>query len=215
MEPQPDDRGPAGVVHRGSGLIGRIKVWFLRRIAVHGPVQVGKRFHVGPFSRVWAPRNLVIGDDVYIGKHATIEVDGSIGSYTIIANNVGIVGRRDHDMRQAGRPMRLTRWVGTAADRLSLETTIGSDVWIGFGSIVLSGVTVGASAVIGAGAVVVKDVAPGVIVVGNPARPIATRFESMGDLLRHWTNAGISPTEAERRQAEQSYLVLGRSGEIP
>lgn len=51
--------------------------------------------------------------------------------------------------------------------------TIGDDVWIGSGAIILPGVTVGAGAIIGAGAIVTRDVAPGVTVAGNPARPIA------------------------------------------
>lgn len=49
---------------------------------------------------------------------------------------------------------------------------IEDDVWIGAGSIILSGVTVGKGAVIGAGSVVTKDVEPYTIVVGNPARKI-------------------------------------------
>src|SRR5215218_3739356 len=48
---------------------------------------------------------------------------------------------------------------------------IGSDVWIGGGAIILPGVTIGDGAVIGAGSVVTRDVAAGVTVAGNPARP--------------------------------------------
>ncbi|MDU8910610.1 sugar O-acetyltransferase [Aestuariicoccus sp. MJ-SS9] len=50
--------------------------------------------------------------------------------------------------------------------------TIGRNVWIGGGALILPGVTVGDDAVIGAGAVVTRDVAPGVTVAGNPARPL-------------------------------------------
>ena len=50
--------------------------------------------------------------------------------------------------------------------------TIGNDVWIGGGAIVLAGVTIGDRAVIGAGAVVTRDVAADVLVLGNPARPV-------------------------------------------
>ncbi|GAA0643359.1 sugar O-acetyltransferase [Brevundimonas lenta] len=49
--------------------------------------------------------------------------------------------------------------------------TIGRNVWIGGGAIILPGVTIGDDAVIGAGSVVTKDVAAGATVVGNPARP--------------------------------------------
>lgn len=47
--------------------------------------------------------------------------------------------------------------------------TIGSNVWIGGGAIILPGVTVGDDAVIGAGSVVTRDVPAGATVVGNPA----------------------------------------------
>ncbi|MDH6465190.1 maltose O-acetyltransferase [Micromonospora sp. A200] len=52
--------------------------------------------------------------------------------------------------------------------------TIGDNVWLGGGAIVLAGVTVGANTVVGAGAVVTKDVPPNVVAVGNPARPVRT-----------------------------------------
>ncbi len=50
--------------------------------------------------------------------------------------------------------------------------TIGDNVWLGGGVIVLPGVTIGRDTVVGAGAVVTKDVPPGVVAVGNPARVI-------------------------------------------
>jgi serine acetyltransferase len=54
--------------------------------------------------------------------------------------------------------------------------TIGHDVWIGHGAIVLAGRSIGTGAVVAGGAVVTKDVAPYTIVAGNPARPIRRRF---------------------------------------
>ena len=48
--------------------------------------------------------------------------------------------------------------------------TVGDDVWIGGGAILLPGVTVGAGAVIGAGSVVTRDVPAGVVAAGNPCR---------------------------------------------
>lgn len=50
--------------------------------------------------------------------------------------------------------------------------TIGANVWIGGGAILLPGITVGDDAVIGAGSVVTRDVAASATVVGNPARPV-------------------------------------------
>ncbi len=50
--------------------------------------------------------------------------------------------------------------------------TIGANVWIGGGAILLPGISVGDDAIIGAGAVVTRDVAAGTTVAGNPARPL-------------------------------------------
>lgn len=55
-----------------------------------------------------------------------------------------------------------------------MPVTIGDDVWIGRGAVVLPGVTIGDGAVVGAGAIVTKDVAPWTVVVGNPARVVRT-----------------------------------------
>ncbi len=49
--------------------------------------------------------------------------------------------------------------------------TVGPNVWIGGGAILLPGVTIGEDAVIGAGSIVTRDVAPGATVMGNPAQP--------------------------------------------
>ena len=50
--------------------------------------------------------------------------------------------------------------------------TIGSDVWVGGGAIILPGVRIGSRAVIGAGSVVTRDVPDDVFAAGNPCRVI-------------------------------------------
>lgn len=162
-----------------------LKSFILRKLALRQNVSVGKNFHVGPGTVVWAPNKLIIGNDVYIGKFATLEFDGCIGDGTLIANSVGIVGRKDHDFLQIGTTVRNSRWVGDGFLDLSLQTQIGSDVWIGYGSIVLSGVTIGDSTIVAAGSVITKNVPPNSVVAGNPAKVISSRF-SEPDLESHW-----------------------------
>jgi acetyltransferase-like isoleucine patch superfamily enzyme len=150
-----------------------------RLYAVRANVAVGKNLHLGIGSKIAAPTRLVIGNDVYIGKLCTIECDGEIGDDVLIANAVGLVGRFDHDYTAVGVPIRKASWIGDRDFRHRGERTrvvIGSDVWIGYGAIVLSGVTVGRGAIIAAGSVVTKDVCPYAIVAGNPAREVGTRF---------------------------------------
>ncbi|KAB8164661.1 sugar O-acetyltransferase [Streptomyces sp. 3MP-14] len=50
--------------------------------------------------------------------------------------------------------------------------TIGDNVWLGGGAIVLPGVTIGNNSVIGAGAVVTRDIPADVLALGSPARVI-------------------------------------------
>ena len=52
--------------------------------------------------------------------------------------------------------------------------TIGDNVWLGSGAIILPGVTIGENTVVGAGAVVTRDLPANVVAVGNPARVIRT-----------------------------------------
>ncbi|WP_170382944.1 sugar O-acetyltransferase [Ruegeria atlantica] len=53
---------------------------------------------------------------------------------------------------------------------IGLPVTIGRNVWVGGGAILMPGITIGDNATIGAGSVVTKDVAAQETVVGNPAR---------------------------------------------
>ncbi len=66
---------------------------------------------------------------------------------------------REHEQRLAGL-------------ECGKSVTIGRNVWIGGGAILLPGVIVGDDAVIGAGSVVTRNVAPGATVAGNPARSL-------------------------------------------
>jgi len=71
------------------------------------------------------------------------------------------------------------------------DVRIGNDVWIGYGSTILSGTTIGHGAVVAARSVVVKNVPPYAIVGGNPAKVIRMRFDeaTVERLLRlEWWN---------------------------
>jgi acetyltransferase-like isoleucine patch superfamily enzyme len=66
--------------------------------------------------------------------------------------------------------------------------SIGSDVFVGAGSIIMPGVRIGDMCVIGAGSVVTRSVPPGTVVAGNPARAIDT-YERFVERLNDWPAA--------------------------
>ena len=149
---------------------------------------LGKGFHAGRRVVLWAPNELKIGNDCYIGRYSQIECDAEIGHSVIMANMVSFVGRYDHHFRHVGTPTRLSRqirdtdydWKGN-----DIKVTVGDDVWIGYGAIILSGVTIGEGSVIAAGSVVTKNVEPYTVVGGNPAQKICDRFKNPDDLYLH------------------------------
>jgi acetyltransferase-like isoleucine patch superfamily enzyme len=167
----------------------------MQRFMVRANVTLGRGVHVGLGSILWAPQSLHVGDDVYIGKYCTIQCDGEIGDGVLIANQVGLVGRVDHDYKTIGLPIRLAPWIGDREYRgagRGLRITVEDDVWIGYGAIVLTGVTIGRGAIVSAGAVVVDDVAPYEIAAGNPARAVGMRF-TPDEIEEHERRLGAAP----------------------
>lgn len=158
-----------------------------RLYSVRQNVVTGARTHVGIGSILWAPHRLQVGDDVYIGKFCSIECDGVIGNNVMVANNVGLIGRYDHDYSRVGTTIRQAPWIGDAdyaGPGKGLTIMVGDDVWIGYGAVVLSGVSIGRGAIIAAGSVVTRDVPPYAIVAGNPARKVVQRYSDQ-DIERH------------------------------
>lgn len=160
----------------------RLAVAGKRRFLTHGD-----HLHIGRGVSLWAPDRISIGDHVYIGKDVTIECNCAIGDYVLIANRVAFVGRNDHDFRSPGYPVRYAPWVGSRPSTSGDEVSVADDVWIGFGAIVLTGVSIGRGAIVAAGSVVTRDVAPYAIVAGSPARVVGDRFadpEAIADHVR-------------------------------
>jgi maltose O-acetyltransferase len=120
-------------------------------------------FIEAPFHAAYG-RNLVLGDGVYMNAGCVVldTAPVSIGRNTMLGPAVHIYCA-DHAHGLEERRRGLER---------ALPVSIGEDVWIGGGAILLPGVTVGDGAIVGAGAVVTRDVAAGARVVGSPARPI-------------------------------------------
>jgi len=160
---------------------------YLRKIK-YRKYNIAKGFYSGIRVRLWAKNTLIIGKNFYIGRNSQIETDVIIGDNCIFANNVAFVGRYDHNYQQIGVPTRLAEqirdnnysWKG-----LNQITVIGDDVWVGYGSIILSGVKIGDGAIIAAGSVVTKDVEPYSIYGGNPAKKIRDRFNTKEELEEH------------------------------
>lgn len=159
----------------GRRLQTKIKAFSCRKVLTYGV-----DLHLGARTRIWAPDKVVFGNNVYVGKDVHIECNAEVGDYVMIANRVALVGRHDHDFRALGIPVRFSPWVGginPPSPYRGEKVVIESDVWLGYGSVVLSGVRIGRGAIVAAGAIVTRDVAPYRVVAGNPAREVARRFE--------------------------------------
>jgi maltose O-acetyltransferase len=151
------------------------KTWLVRyNAALAEPVSVRHALlrerlaHVGADAVIRPPfhcdygYNIHLGNGVFLNFNCVIldVVEVTIGDRTQIGPAVQIYAA-DHPRDAA------TRRTGLEFGR---PVRIGSDVWIGGGTIILPGVSIGDGAVVGAGSVVTRDVGPGQIATGNPAR---------------------------------------------
>jgi maltose O-acetyltransferase len=106
--------------------------------------------------------NISLGDDVFLNFNCVIldVVAVNIGAGTQIGPAVQVY-TADHPRDPAER---------ASGAEFGRPITIGRNVWIGGGAIILPGVTIADDAIIGAGSVVTRDVPRGATALGNPAR---------------------------------------------
>ncbi len=118
-----------------------------------------------------------IGDNTMLnGVAVTAYKKVSIGKNCQIASNTII---SDTDFHPTNWQVREMEVLGNKIDHKEVgkaEVTIGNNVWIGWGVIILKGVKIGNNSIVAAGAVVTSEVPENVIVAGNPAK-IIKRFE--------------------------------------
>jgi acetyltransferase-like isoleucine patch superfamily enzyme len=122
-----------------------------------GQITIGNHSFVGPGTRIWSAKKISIGDRV------------------LIAHDVNIHDNISHPLdsfeRHKDQLYVIEKGGFQPANNLNeKEIVIEDDVWIGFNTTILKGVTIGKGAIIGACTVITKDVPAYAVVVGNPPR---------------------------------------------
>ncbi len=125
--------------------------------------QSGKSLYIEPPFHCDYGYNISCGERVYFNVNCVVldVAKVTIGNDVMFAPGVQIYTAA----HPIDKELRKTLEFGKAI-------TIGDDVWVGGGSIILPGVTIGSNCVIGAGSVVTKDIPDNSMAVGNPARVI-------------------------------------------
>jgi acetyltransferase-like isoleucine patch superfamily enzyme len=128
-----------------------------------GSIKIGSYCYVGDHTRIWSATGVTIGNQVLIAHSVNIHDNDSHPQSASHRHHqaVEIFAGCDFDMTDVGMA----------------PIVIDDDVWIGFNSAIMKGVTIGKGAIIGAATVITKDVPPYAIMVGNPARQVGTSSE--------------------------------------
>ena len=109
-------------------------------------VKIGDRCLIGKGSGIVGHFDITIGNDVWTGHHVYI-TDQNHGYEDV-----------DRPISQQSQPER--------------PVVIGDGSWLGYGAVVLPGVTIGKHVVIGANSVVTHDIPDYSVAVGSPAQVI-------------------------------------------
>ena len=102
------------------------------------------------------------------------------------------------------------------------RVTIGNNVFIGAGSVVLPGVTIGNDVIVGANSTVTHDVADGMVAVGSPARTLCTTEEYLQKERERMKTAPVYGEEftlrgaidTTRKRQQQNDLSGGKIGYV-
>jgi maltose O-acetyltransferase len=122
-----------------------------------------------------------IGNNVRVMNIKVQGVDLEIGDNTFIGNDTFITGGKSKviigencDISSRVSFVTGTHEIGTkyraAGNGYSKDIKIGNGVWIGYGAIILPGVTVGDGVIIAAGSIVTSNLPSGVLAAGCPAK---------------------------------------------
>jgi len=126
--------------------------------------EFSKSISISQTSRIDFPWRVSIGDNSSIGERTWVYALDSItiGQNCCIGDEVMLL-TGSHDVSSPH------------FDLVTRPITIGDNVWLATRSIIMGGVKIGEGAVVAAGSVVTKDVAPWIVVGGNPAKQIKKR----------------------------------------
>ena len=115
-----------------------------------------------------------------------------VGSFCSIADEVTILLGGEHVADRVSTYPFNALWEDDGLPQHEVsrgDVVLGNDVWVGYGAVILSGVSVGDGAIVGAGSVVASDIPPFSVAAGNPARVLRQRFTpEVESALReiHW-----------------------------
>jgi UDP-2-acetamido-3-amino-2,3-dideoxy-glucuronate N-acetyltransferase len=125
--------------------------------------EIGDNTSIGTFVEI--QKNARVGRNCKISSHTFICEGVTIEDEVFIGHGVTFINDK------LPRATNLDGSKKTEADWEMITTLVKQRASIGSGATIMCGVTIGEGALVGAGAVVTRDVADGVIVLGNPARP--------------------------------------------